>query len=365
MAAIGRRRHQVETPALIVDLALARSNITAMGERIAQMPAGLRPHIKVHKSPELARLQIAAGALGVSAATAWEAVVMAEAGIPNILVANQVVGPGKIRALAQAARLTRITAAVDSHANLGELSAAATAAGTTLGVIAEVDIGMGRCGVRSPGEALELARHAHGLPGIEWLGVMGYEGHCMLEPDPGMRGEKQRRALSELIAVVDHLEAGGVACEVVSAGGTGTYDLTGANARVTELQAGSYVFMDTFHRGLIPGFEMALTVLSTVRSRHGDRVILDAGRKAVSVELGLPEVVGHRAKTVSVSEEHAGVDVAGDCTLAVGDTVELVPGYAPTTTNLHAIYHVVEDGVVTDVWPVLARYGSDTATVGG
>ena len=134
---------------------------------------------------------------------------------------------------------------------------------------------------------------------------------------------------------------------------------------MTELQAGSYVLMDTFHRALTPGFEMALTVLATVRSRHGRRVILDAGRKAVSVELGLPEVIGHRAATVSVSEEHASVDVARGCSLAVGDTVELVPGYVPTTTNLHAIYHVVEDGVVTDVWPVLARYGSDTALAEG
>jgi D-serine deaminase-like pyridoxal phosphate-dependent protein len=167
--------------------------------------------------------------------------------------------------------------------------------------------------------------------------------------------------MAELLAVVDRLAAHGVECEVISAGGTGTYDLTGANPRVTELQAGSYVFMDAFHGSLIPGFPVALTVLATVMSRHGSRVILDAGRKAVGVDLMMPEVFGHEAETAFVNEEHTGLDVANGCRLAVGDTVELLPGYGPTTANLHAVYHVVEDGIVTDVWPVLARYGSDTA----
>jgi D-serine deaminase-like pyridoxal phosphate-dependent protein len=360
-AAIGRRRGEVETPALILDLDVARANITAMGERMAAMPAGLRPHTKLHKSPRIAQMQIDAGAVGVSTATAWEAIAMAEAGIPNILVASQVVGPGKVRALAHAARGNTITVAVDSTANLDQLSAAARAASSTIGVIVEVDVGMGRCGVRSKEEALEVARHALGLPGIEWRGAMGYEGHCMLEPDRDVRVAKQGQAMGELLEVVDYLAAHGIDCEVVSAGGTGTYDLTGANPRVTELQAGSYVFMDAFHGSLIPGFPVSLTVLSTVMSRHGTRVILDAGRKAVGVDLMMPEVVGHRAVTAFVNEEHTGIDVAAECSLAIGDTVELLPGYGPTTVNLHAIYHVVESDIVTDVWPVLARYGSDTA----
>jgi D-serine deaminase-like pyridoxal phosphate-dependent protein len=215
--------------------------------------------------------------------------------------------------------------------------------------------------VRSKEEALEVARHARGLAGIEWRGAMGYEGHCMLEPDREVRVQKQGKAVSDLLEVVDYLAADGIGCEIISAGGTGTYDLTGAHPRVTELQAGSYVFMDAFHGSLIPGFPVSLTVLSTVMSRHGTRVILDAGRKAVGVDLMMPEVVGHKAETAFVNEEHTGIDVAENCSLAVGDTVELLPGYGPTTVNLHAIYHIVEGDVVTDVWPVLARYGSDTA----
>jgi D-serine deaminase-like pyridoxal phosphate-dependent protein len=359
-AAIGRRRNEVETPALILDLAVARTNIATMAEKIAALPAGLRPHAKLHKSPRIAQLQVEAGAIGIATATIREAMVMAEAGIDDILIANEVVGPDKVAALAEVARSTRITVAVDSPANLDALSAAASAAGSTIGVLVEVDVGMGRCGVRSKEEALEVARHARELPGIELRGAMGYEGHCMLEPDREIRVQKQGKAMSDLLEVVDYLAADGLECEIISAGGTGTYDLTGAHPRVTELQAGSYVFMDAFHGSLIPGFQPALTVLATVISRHGPRVILDAGRKAVGADLMMPVAVGLEAATAFLDEEHMGLDVGEDCTLQVGDTVEVMPGYGPTAVNLHPIYHVVENGVVSDVWPVLGRHGSDT-----
>jgi D-serine deaminase-like pyridoxal phosphate-dependent protein len=358
-AAIGRRRNEVETPALILDLDLARANIATMAERIASMPAALRPHAKLHKSPQIAQMQIDAGAIGIATATIREAIAMANASIGDILIANEVVGPAKVTALAEVARSTRITVAVDSVANLDQLSAAASDASSTIGVLVEVDVGMGRCGVRSKQEALDVARHACGLPGIEWRGAMGYEGHCMLEPDRELRVAKQGKAVSDLLEVVDYLAADGIECEIISAGGTGTYDLTGAHPRVTELQAGSYVFMDAFHGSLIPGFAVALTVLATVMSRHGARVVVDAGRKAVGADLMLPTAVGHEAVTAFVDEEHTGLDVGADCSLAVGDTLELIAGYGPTAVNLHPVYHVVEGGIVTDVWPVLGRHGSD------
>lgn len=359
-AAIGRRRNEVETPALILDLAVARTNIATMAEKIAALPAGLRPHAKLHKSPRIAQLQVDAGAIGIATATIREARVMADAGIDDILIANEVVGPDKVAALADIACSTRITVAVDSRANLDALSAAASAAGSTIGVLVEVDVGMGRCGVRSKEEALEVARHARDLPGIELRGAMGYEGHCMLEPDREIRVQKQGKAMSDLFEVVDYLAADGLQCEIISAGGTGTYDLTGAHPRVTELQAGSYVFMDAFHGSLIPGFQPALTVLATVISRHGPRIILDAGRKAVGADLMMPVAVGLEATTAFLDEEHMGLDVADDCPLQIGDTVEVMPGYGPTAVNLHPVYHVVEDGVVSDVWPVLGRHGSDS-----
>ena len=364
-AAIGRSRSELETPALLLDLDIARKNIAVMAGHMERAGKSLRPHTKTHKAPQIARLQVDAGAIGVSTATAWEAIVMIDAGVDDILVANEVVGPSRIRALAEAARDGRVTVAVDSAANLDDLSAAAVAAGSVIGVLVEVDVGMNRGGVRSKEEALDVARHAVSLPGIEWRGAMGYEGHCMLEPDRALRVTKQGKAMTHLFEVVDHLAADGIECEIVSAGGTGTYDLIAAHPRVTELQAGSYVFMDAFHGSLIPGFDVALTVLATVMGRHGDRVILDAGRKGVGIDLMLPSPVGIEATTAFVDEEHTGIDVPASSPLRYGDTVELMAGYGPTTVNLYGRYHVIEGGVVTDIWPVMARYGSDTAVEKG
>ena len=364
-AAIGRSRSELETPALLLDLDIARKNIAVMAGHMERAGKSLRPHTKTHKAPQIARLQVDAGAIGVSTATAWEAIVMIDAGVDDILVANEVVGPSRIRALAEAARDGRVTVAVDSAANLDDLSAAAVAAGSVIGVLVEVDVGMNRGGVRSKEEALDVARHAVSLPGIEWRGAMGYEGHCMLEPDRALRVTKQGTAMTHLFEVVDHLAADGIECEIVSAGGTGTYDLIAAHPRVTELQAGSYVFMDAFHGSLIPGFDVALTVLATVMGRHGDRVILDAGRKGVGIDLMLPSPVGIEATTAFVDEEHTGIDVPESSPLRYGDTVELMAGYGPTTVNLYGRYHVIEGGVVTDIWPVMARYGSDTAVEKG
>ena len=364
-AAIGRSRSELETPALLLDLDIARKNIAVMAGHMERAGKSLRPHTKTHKAPQIARLQVDAGAIGVSTATAWEAIVMIDAGVDDILVANEVVGPSRIRALAEAARDGRVTVAVDSAANLDDLSAAAVTAGSVIGVLVEVDVGMNRGGVRSKEEALDVARHAVSLPGIEWRGAMGYEGHCMLEPDRGLRITKQGKAMTHLFEVVDHLAVDGIECEIVSAGGTGTYDLIAAHPRVTELQAGSYVFMDAFHGSLIPGFDVALTVLATVMGRHGDRIILDAGRKGVGIDLMLPSPVGIEATTAFVDEEHTGIDVPESSPLRYGDTVELMAGYGPTTVNLYGRYHVIEGGVVTDIWPVMARYGSDTAVEKG
>ena len=262
-AAIGQKRGELVTPALILDLEVARRNIAHMAERMKAMPARLRPHVKVQKSPELARLQVEAGAIGVCTATVWEAIVMSRAGIEDVLIANEVCGRRKIEALAAAAGEGRLTVAVDSALNATDLSDACLAAGSRLEVLIEVDVGMGRGGVRSPQEAVDLARRLDGLRGLRLRGVQGYEGHCMREPDRAVRVEKARAAMAYLGEVIDRLASAGFECEVVSAGGTGTYDITGADPRVTEIQAGSYVFMDNFHGDLVPGFSTCAD-----RARH-------------------------------------------------------------------------------------------------
>jgi len=359
--AVGRERSDLTTPALILDLDVARANIERMAARVREMPAELRPHVKVHKSSRLARLQIEAGAIGVTTATVWEAIAMARGGIDDILIGNQVVGERPIAALAELAGTARLMVAVDDPGNVERLAEAARAAGSRIGVLVEVDSGMARCGVRTPAAARALAELVDATQGVDFRGVSGYEGHCMLEPDADERVRKAAAAAVRLFDAVEAIGAGGIGCEIVSAGGTGTYHLTGVRSGITELQAGSYAVMDTFHETLVPGgFRIALTVLATVLSRQDDQVVLDAGRKAIDNENLLARVVGFDAELKFVHEEHCGFAVPADSPLQVGDRVELQSGYAPTTVNLHDVYHVVERGVVTDLWPVEGRYGIAT-----
>ncbi len=327
-----------------------------MAERVSSLKTRLRPHTKVQKSAELALMQVRAGAIGICTATVWEAMVMSGAGIEDVLIANQVGGKEKIRALAAAAKRGRLTVAVDDVRNADELSTAVQAAGSQLEVLIEVDIGMSRGGVRSPEEAVSLAKRLAQLPGLRFRGVQAYEGHCTLEPERSVRIQKTHVALDYLESAVHRLVGAGFPCEVVSAGGTGTYDITGNNPCVTEIQAGSYVFMDNFHGNLVPGFHNALTVLGTVVIHHGNTIVLDSGRKSVGIDFILPTMVDYPMyKARYFAEEHALFDVDERCQLKLGDTVELIPGYAPTTVNLYDVYHVVENGVVADIWPIIPR----------
>jgi len=246
-----------------------------MADVMRRCGKALRPHVKAHKSPHIARLQMSAGAVGICAATVWEAAVMARFGIEDILVANQVVGWEKTGTLLNIAHRARVMVVVDNAANVRELARAAAGDGLTLDVLVEVDIGMGRAGVRSPRDAVELASQVKRWPSLQFCGVQGYEGHCMTVADSATRTAMVRQAHGELSRAVEALEQAGHPCSIVSAGGTGTCYLTGRNPLLTELQAGSYALMDSLHHALVPDFELAMTVLATVQSRHGSRVIVD------------------------------------------------------------------------------------------
>jgi D-serine deaminase-like pyridoxal phosphate-dependent protein len=356
ISAIGRPRQEIVTPALVLDLDVARQNIHTMAKCLAGHKAKLRPHTKVQKSPELARLQVEAGAIGVCTATVWEAIVMSRSGIEDVLIANQIVGREKVNALAQASKSGRLTVAVDDVRNVEDLSDAVCAIGSQLEVLIEIDVGMGRGGVRSPQEAVKLAQRVDNLRGLRFRGVQGYEGHCMTESNHDVRIQKCHTALDYLGSVVERLDEAGFPSEVVSAGGTGTYDISGYDSRVTELQAGSYVFMDNFHGNLVKGFSNALTVLGTVIIQHGDTIVLDSGRKSVGIDLTMPTLKDYPFYQARYfAEEHALFDVDERCHLKLRDTAQVIPGYAPSTVNLYDVYHVVEDGKVTDIWPIIPR----------
>ncbi len=354
---VGATLEHVPTPALVIDLDLLGINLATMAHRFAQFPTQLRPHVKVHKCTEIARRQMAAGAVGVATATAHEAAAMAHAGIGDVLVANQVVGEAKIGTLLEAPADTRLTVVVDDPRNVAALSEAATAARRPLDVLIEIDIGQGRCGVRDRDQALELARQIEDLPGVELRGMQGYEGHCMLEPDRDLRAQEAEEAIAKLTDAVDHLETRGFPCHVVSGGGTGTYFITGANPHMTEIQAGSYALMDAFHDNLVPGgFQLAMTVLATVISLQGHTVVLDAGRKAVGTDFTSPLLVDHRhLKPRFFAEEHGIIDFPERPPMRVGDHMQLLAGYGPTTANLHDVAFIIHDGAVHDVWPIDAR----------
>jgi D-serine deaminase-like pyridoxal phosphate-dependent protein len=213
---------------------------------------------------------------------------------------------------------------------------------------------MDRCGVDNADEALALARALVGLPGLKFMGITGYEGHCSLTPDTEERHAKQRLAMDMFVGVADRIRSAGIACPILSAGGTATWDWTAADPRISEIQAGSYVVMDEFHGAMVGGFEKSLSVTTTVISRRPDRVIVDAGNKSMGAP-GLSRIVGHDLASLRFDEEH-GIFVADEHTsLRVGDVVDLTPGYAPATVNWYDAFHVVEDGVVVDIWPVIPR----------
>ena len=354
-AMIGRRVEEVPTPALLVNLAGAERNIARMTAALEGLPAAIRPHIKVHKSVELATKQVAAGAIGLSVATVWEAVALAWAGLDNLLVVNTVAHPEKIRVLAELARGRHVLVAVDQAANAAELSAAAAAAGSQLGVLIEVDTGMDRAGVDAEEEAIALAEQVTALGHLRLEGITGYEGHCSLEFDEDLLVVKQRAAMDMFLQIADRLDTLGIGCPVRSAGGTVTWKLTAERPGITEIQAGSYVLMDNFHGERVAGgFEHPLTVATTVISRPPHRLIVDAGNKSVGIGGG-PSLVGIDLEVLRFDEEH-GIFVAGpDLDLPVGSWLRMVPGYAPATVNMYDCYYVVDDDRVIDVWPVFPR----------
>jgi len=352
--AVGRHRSEVVTPALLLDLPAARRNITKMGDRMREMSAELRPHVKVHKSAELALLQIEAGAIGISTATVWEAIVMARSGLDGIFVVNTVAGREKLAALAALARDADVMVAVDDADNAAEIAAAAREAGSTIGVLIELDTGMDRAGADSTKEALVLAQRIVDVDGLQFTGLSGYEGHCSLTPERELRHQREQKAMAFLVETAETLRAEGFPCPIVSAGGTATWDWTGSYPGVTESQAGSYVLMDHFHGTMVGDFEHAVFVAATVISRPANRVIVDAGNKSIGAP-NLTTIVGYDLPNFRFDEEHGIFDATGGTELRVGDVVELVPGYAPATVNWYDAYHVVEDDRVVDVWPVIPR----------
>jgi D-serine deaminase-like pyridoxal phosphate-dependent protein len=347
----------IPTPALVVDVAALDRNIRRMADFFSAGPCRLRPHFKAHKTPEIARRQLAAGSCtGLTCATVSEAEVAA-AFCDDLLIANEPIGPGKCGRVAVLAGRVRTTIAVDSTAGLQAISTAARAAGVTVGVLVDLNVGQMRCGVLPGGAAVELAKQAAGAAGVELRGVMGYEGHVVSLPDRAERESRTRAAMAGLVDTAAMVRAAGLPCAIVSAGGTGTYDISGRIGGITEIQAGSYALMDTDYGRLDVPFEQAFWALGTVVSRpEAGRCVADCGHKSMTKDHGLPSVRGVAgASVVSLNDEHATIAIPADSPLAVGDRVFLRPSHTDPTMNLHDVIYALEGERVVGVWPVAAR----------
>src|SRR5258708_28859862 len=353
--AIGRRRDELIRPALVLDIDAAQRNIDHMASELRQMGSTtIRPHYKTHKSPDLARRQLQAGAGGLSMATVWEAAILATAGMDDLFVVNTVAHPAKLRVLAELARDHHVRVAVDEAANAAALSAAAVIAGSTLGIMVEVDTGMDRCGGDNAAECVAVALRVMGVPGLRFEGITGYEGHCSMTPDHDLRHERQRAAMKFFTDVAGQLEADGIPCPIRSAGGIATWNWTAAYPGLTEIQAGTYVVMDNFHGRMVPGFEHSLTIAATVISRQSGKVIVDAGNKSVADPADVT-MVGHDHPVLRFDEEHGIFDAAGGSPLRVGDPVRLGPGYSPSPVKRYEALLGVQGDIVVGNLPVIPR----------
>ncbi|HPD31866.1 MAG TPA: DSD1 family PLP-dependent enzyme [Phycisphaerae bacterium] len=352
---IGRPIEDLDTPALLLDWPAAQRNLRKMADFFRGRPAQLRPHFKNHKCSELARRQLKAGsAVGVTCAKLAEAEVLATAGVDDILIANQIVGPAKIdRLIALARRVPRLRVAVDDLEQTRLLARVAEASGLTVGVLIEIDIGMGRCGL-PPGEpAVRMAAELATLKGIRLDGLQAYEGHLVAVADPQERQTRTQQAFEPALHTRQMLVDAGLPPGIISGGSTSTYAITGRIEGIDEIQAGTYVTMDNMYRKLTPEFEVALSVLSTVISRpRSDTNVLDVGLKGLGHEFGSPspkEWLDGDCQS-SLAEEHCIVRNGPDW--RVGQKVELVPSHACTTCNLYRQLHVFEQGRIVDVWPI-------------
>jgi D-serine deaminase-like pyridoxal phosphate-dependent protein len=355
---VGLPVEQIPTPALLVDWDGLMRNLDRMRSDMARLKTNVRPHGKTHKSPAIAHLQRQAGAIGLCCATIGEAEVMAAAGIDNILIANEMVDEIAIRRTVNLARHAQIIVPVDDGKNIRELSAAARHYNAKLDVLVDLDVGLGRCGARSLEQLVELAKTVNQSPALRLRGVFGYEGQVQFIPDRVER-TKQGRAANQLLADAAKTLCGmGFNIEIVSGGGTGTYDIAGGFPGITEIEPGSYVFMDGTYNKLGLPFEQSLTVLSTVVSRPADDVVvLDAGSKGISPERFNPSVLGseNAIEIKKLAEEHAIGTLRSGIDPRPGDKLRLIPSHCCGTVNLYDHMYVTRNGVVEAIWPIAAR----------
>ena len=366
---IGTAVDAIDTPALVIDLDAMLRNLERMAAFARTHRLRLRPHAKMHKSGAIAKLQIEAGAVGVCVQKIEEAERLAAAGVNDIFISNEVIAPAKLARLAELARTTRLSVAVDSQLGVQGLAQALHAARATGGsrdisvdTLVEIDVGQGRCGVQ-PAAAGALAQQVASA-GLRFAGLQAYHGTAQHIRSEAGRAAAIEHAAVRVRAALASLTAAGLTCPLVTGAGTGSFTFEAASGLWGELQPGSYLFMDRDYADnpalpYAPQFEHALFVKSQVMSRCSNHAVIDAGHKAYAVDSGPPSVWGQDLEFAGCSDEHGTLRSGTDALPELGRTVWLIPGHCDPTVNLHDAYVVVRGGLahgrVEAIWPVDAR----------
>ena len=358
---IGDRLESLDTPSMIVDLDLMEANIKKLMDKLLPTGISIRPHLKTTKSAVLAKKLAAAGAKGGCVAKLSEAEVITEAGFTDLLITCEIIGAPKVKRLVELFRRHRgIRIVVDSQAGATAIDDALAAAGIAdpITTLIDVDVGLHRTGVAPGGPALALAQHVGALKHLKLIGVQGYEGHLQHIHGTEARRQGCLESMKLLTGTAEELRAAGFDMQVVTGGGTGTAEFCAAVAGVTEVQPGSFIFMDTDYRNALGSFySNSLTILSTVLSSQGPRLVTtDSGLKSLTTDSGLAECKDGRYEYTVKGDEHGSLSwEEGTPDLAVGDRIEMVPSHIDPTINLHDVYIAHRKGVVEEMWPVDSR----------
>jgi D-serine deaminase-like pyridoxal phosphate-dependent protein len=361
----GQREDEIDTPALVLDLDAFEYNLDRMAGLLAPTGVKLRAHAKTHKSPVIAGLQIARGAVGQCVQKVGEAEILAWGGIGDILVSNEVVGASKLARLAALSGIAKVAVCVDDAAQVAAIEAAAEHAGKRIQVLVEIDVGAARCGVAPGPDAVALARLIAASKHLTFGGLQAYQGSAQHKRNIAERQAAIAVAADGARRTVEQLRQQGLDCPIVGGGGTGTFALEAGSGIYTEIQAGSYAFMDAdYARNLdengapISTFRHALFVLSTVMSAAMPGVaVLDAGHKAVSIDSGMPTVWQRPdVRYVGASDEHGKLTFGPETSAPkLGEKLRLVPGHCDPTVDRYDWYVGVRGGRVECLWPVAAR----------
>ena len=336
------------TPALLVDLPIMEANLEKMGAFFRSCSAKLRPHFKNHRVLALADRQLAAGAQGMTCSRLWQAELLVNHGIHDVLIANEIAGRDMILRFTELSHQAPVIVAVDCPDVIDEMAVAAGPGRSRLNVVVDIDLGLKRCGVGDTKAALALARKVL-ANGLRLRGIMGYEGHLQ-QLTPGANKDRAvNEAMHKLVHVKRCLEEAQIPVEIVSCGGTGDYSIAAAVPGVTEIQAGSYLLMDSWYEPVAKDFRPTLAILCTVISVTAEkRIVVDAGVKAISGERGLPSVLGLSGlRVTALHAEHAIIEILDPAlSFRVGEKLTLRVHYHDGTIQLHRQMHGVRNGVV-------------------